>query len=155
MLFIEGARGRDTTVKRRAVLIGMWISGLCFWLLLAYRLNMASQPTEAAETLSPAVIDSGDTPADGGQGGAGEAGRSESIEAGGRKGGGAAPGNCVDVNSADSGGLVALSGIGPVLASRIVTYRKANGPFRKPEDLVGVKGIGPAKLEKIRGRICF
>lgn len=59
----------------------------------------------------------------------------------------------VDVNHADAKELERLTGIGPAIAKRIVEYRKAHGNFTKPDDLIKVKGIGPAKLEKMRGQI--
>lgn len=59
----------------------------------------------------------------------------------------------VDVNHADTKELERLTGIGPAIAKRIVEYRKSHGNFTKPDDLIKVKGIGPAKLEKMRGQI--
>lgn len=56
----------------------------------------------------------------------------------------------VNVNAADAGALVALNGVGPVLAERIVDYRDEHGSFQAIEDLLNVSGIGPAMLEKIR-----
>jgi competence protein ComEA len=64
-------------------------------------------------------------------------------------------------NSSDSGGVVninrasvteldALPGVGPSTAQAIVDYRTTNGPFGSPEDLLNVKGIGPAKFEAMR-----
>jgi len=41
---------------------------------------------------------------------------------------------------------MALPGIGPVLARRIVEGR----PYARVEDLLKVKGIGPATLERLR-----
>lgn len=61
----------------------------------------------------------------------------------------------INVNTASSKELETLPGIGPVLAQRIVEYRETHGPFRTPEDLLKVKGIGPRKLENIRDRITF
>jgi competence protein ComEA len=46
-----------------------------------------------------------------------------------------------------------LDGIGPVIASRIVAYRKANGPFSTIEDLQKVSGIGVAKFAQIKAKI--
>ena len=56
----------------------------------------------------------------------------------------------LDVNSATALQLERLPGIGPVLAKRIIDYRKRYGPFRHIDDLDKVKGIGPAKLAKLR-----
>ncbi len=63
--------------------------------------------------------------------------------------------NCVAVNTADRGELESLPGIGPVIADRILALRRLDGPFEKPEDLRRVKGIGPARLDKIRDLVCF
>ena len=59
----------------------------------------------------------------------------------------------VDLNQAGLAELDALPGIGPVLAGRILQRRKAHGPFREPEDLLAVPGIGPRLLERLRPRI--
>ena len=61
-----------------------------------------------------------------------------------------APSAPVDINTADREALQTLDGIGPALAERIISYREANGPFRSAEDLLAVKGIGEATLEKFR-----
>lgn len=58
--------------------------------------------------------------------------------------------NLVDINRATAEQLQALPGIGPVLAGRIVAYREQNGPFRSPEDLLAVSGIGPKVLEQLK-----
>jgi len=36
------------------------------------------------------------------------------------------------------------------LAARILESRARDGPFLNPEDLLRVRGIGPATLERIR-----
>jgi competence protein ComEA len=59
----------------------------------------------------------------------------------------------VDLNTATAEQLDALPGIGPATARAIVTHRQANGPFRSVEDLLDVKGIGPAKLEQFRSLV--
>lgn len=57
----------------------------------------------------------------------------------------------VNVNTADAAALAEnLNGVGPKIAAAIVAYRKEHGPFRKVEDLLQVKGIGPKILERIR-----
>lgn len=56
----------------------------------------------------------------------------------------------INVNSADAGALDSLPGIGPVLASRIITWREQNGPFPNIDVLGEVSGIGPTLLERLR-----
>ena len=55
----------------------------------------------------------------------------------------------ININTASSEQLRMLPGIGPVLAERIIAWRDENGPFRAPEELMKVSGIGAAKLEEI------
>ena len=55
----------------------------------------------------------------------------------------------IDLNSAGMDELTALPGIGPTLAQRIMDFRKTNGPFSRPEELLNVNGIGAGKLEAI------
>ena len=59
----------------------------------------------------------------------------------------------LDLNRADAAALAALPGIGPVLAGRIVAHRDIHGPFRRVEDLLAVRGVGPRLLERLRGRV--
>ena len=56
----------------------------------------------------------------------------------------------IDINRAESWLLEALPGIGEVTAQAIVDYRDENGPFRRIEDLLRVKGIGDATFEKMK-----
>jgi len=56
----------------------------------------------------------------------------------------------VDINKATAYDLQKLPGIGPSLAKQIVAYREKHGPFRRPEDLMAVKGIGFKKWKEIR-----
>lgn len=65
----------------------------------------------------------------------------------------ATAGTTVDLNRATAADLIALPGIGPVLAARIVAFRDSAGPFRALADLEQVKGIGPATLARIGGRV--
>lgn len=59
----------------------------------------------------------------------------------------------VSLNAADAGELEKLPGIGPVLAQRIVEYRKTNGPFRDIGELKKVNGIGDSKYNQIKDKI--
>lgn len=59
----------------------------------------------------------------------------------------------VNINTAGAGELEALEGIGPALAQRIVEYREEHGPFQSVDELLEVKGIGEAKLEKFRDSV--
>jgi len=57
-----------------------------------------------------------------------------------------AAGKPVDLNRSDETDLAAIPGIGPALASRIIAFREAQGPFNRVEDLMLVPGIGKKKL---------
>jgi competence ComEA-like helix-hairpin-helix protein len=56
----------------------------------------------------------------------------------------------LDINSADVEDLELLPGIGPAKAAAIVALREELGRFGRVEDLVGVRGIGPRTLEKLK-----
>lgn len=56
----------------------------------------------------------------------------------------------VNVNSASSTQLALLPRVGPSVAERIVDYRKQNGPFKKPEDLMLVQGIGEKTFQLLK-----
>jgi competence protein ComEA len=60
-------------------------------------------------------------------------------------------GPTLNVNTATSGELETLPGIGPAFAQRILAAR----PFKDLEDMARVQGIGPATLEKLKGRVRF
>ena len=60
----------------------------------------------------------------------------------------AAPGT-VNINTATAEQLQSLPGIGQTRAQDIVADRQANGPFRIPEDLMRVTGIGEGTLNEI------
>ena len=61
-----------------------------------------------------------------------------------------APPEPVDVNRATAAELEKVRGIGPVLAARIIAYRDSVGRFANVDALTGVKGVGPAMLERLR-----
>lgn len=60
----------------------------------------------------------------------------------------------VNLNQADADTLVReLKGIGPAKAQAIIDYREQQGAFVSVEELLEVKGIGVATLERLRGQL--
>jgi competence protein ComEA len=60
----------------------------------------------------------------------------------------------VDLNTADATTLQReLAGVGEAKAKAIVTYRESNGPFASVDELLEVKGIGKAILDKNRDKL--
>jgi len=59
----------------------------------------------------------------------------------------------VNINTAGVDELVALPGIGKSYAERIVEYRQKNGPFKKIEDILNVRGIGEKTFDRIKDRL--
>jgi competence protein ComEA len=59
----------------------------------------------------------------------------------------------ININRATARQLDALDGVGPVIAQRIVEYRKINGSFLTIEDLQKVSGIGAAKFAQIKAKV--
>ena len=55
----------------------------------------------------------------------------------------------IDINTSSAAQLDALPGIGPVLAERIVEYRREHGRFAQARDLLDVPGIGDAKFAEL------
>lgn len=80
----------------------------------------SSQPTQAAEQITPT--------------------HSDKQTVMGRK---------MNINTATAEELDALPGIGPVIAQRIVDYRRANGTFKDVSELIYVSGVGEKKLDAI------
>ena len=52
----------------------------------------------------------------------------------------------INLNAADSEDLQTLPGIGPAAAQAILDYREKNGPFRFPEELMDIPGIGQKRF---------
>ena len=65
----------------------------------------------------------------------------------------AVKGEKVDLNLASGRQLESLPGIGPALAQRIIDHRKKNGPFKRIEDLMNVRGIGEKKFLQLENEI--
>jgi competence protein ComEA len=105
------------------------------------RLNLAAVVSDGQRLYVPRVGESAPPVAVGPEGSAAATG------AGGATGGPAVP---LDLNQATETELDVLPGVGPSTAAAIVAHREANGPFRRVDDLLEVRGIGPAKLEALR-----
>jgi competence protein ComEA len=56
----------------------------------------------------------------------------------------------VNINTADLEALIALPGIGPALARRIIAYRRQHGPFTSIDQLIDIQGIGPRNIDEFR-----
>jgi competence protein ComEA len=59
----------------------------------------------------------------------------------------------VNINEASKAELMTLAGVGAGTADRIIAHRTSNGPFKRPQDLEKVAGVGKGVLEKNAGRI--
>jgi competence ComEA-like helix-hairpin-helix protein len=67
------------------------------------------------------------------------------------RGGGVGAGELVvDLNRAGVGELVQISGVGPVLAARLVARRDSLGGYREWSEVDAVAGVGPAMLLKLQ-----
>lgn len=59
----------------------------------------------------------------------------------------------VSLNQADAEKLMTLPGIGPAMADNIIAYRREHGAFTSIDELQKVKGIGPAKFQKLKDQV--
>ncbi len=59
----------------------------------------------------------------------------------------------VNINTADEKVLMTIPGIGPSKAAAIIQYRTDQGPFKSPESLMEVSGIGQKTFEKLESQI--
>jgi len=60
------------------------------------------------------------------------------------------PAHPVNINTASAAELQKLPGIGPATARSIVRYRERNGPFRRVEELLIIRGISRSRLKALR-----
>ena len=59
----------------------------------------------------------------------------------------------LNINTASASDFEALPGIGAKTAARIVEYRQKNGPFKKIEELMNVRGVGEKSFLKLKPQI--
>jgi competence protein ComEA len=59
----------------------------------------------------------------------------------------------ININKASIEELIQLKRIGPKHAKRIIDYREKNGPFKNPQDIMKVKGIGEKTYELNKDQI--
>ena len=60
----------------------------------------------------------------------------------------------VNINAASKADLMKLDGVGAGAAQKIIAYRRADGPFKRPQDLAKVDGLAAkGVLDKNAGRI--
>ena len=59
----------------------------------------------------------------------------------------------VNINSADPAQMALLPRVGPSLAQKILDYRQAHGAFHSLAELDAVPGIGPARIEQLKGLV--
>ncbi|KQS22430.1 ComEA family DNA-binding protein [Frigoribacterium sp. Leaf186] len=109
--------------------------------------NLARPLVDGEQLRVPAVGEVVDGSPAGGGPGAGAGG------GGGGAAGGAGVDGVVDLNLADDAALQTLPGVGPATAAAILAWRDENGRFRSVDDLLGVPGIGPKTLEKLRDQV--
>jgi competence protein ComEA len=62
------------------------------------------------------------------------------------------PGERIDLNRATVAELMRLPGVGERKAKAIVE-RRQKAPFKRPEEVVQVKGLGPAWFQKVKANL--
>lgn len=56
----------------------------------------------------------------------------------------------ININTADVSGLTKLPGVGRSIAERIIQHRNENGPFKRIEDIMNVRGIGSGRFNSFK-----
>lgn len=105
-----------------------------------HQLNLAARVSDGDRVYVPRI----------GEVTTGEAGAGQADGAGPGAGAVASQGGKLDLNTATQAQLEDLPGVGPATASAILDERKRRGRFKSVEELLDVRGIGPAKLDQIR-----
>jgi competence protein ComEA len=112
-----------------------------------HALALASGLVDGQRVYVPAIGETQERPSPVASGGSGTAGLPPTGSVGG------APTGPLDLNRATAAELDGLPGVGPATAAAIIAHRDQNGPFGSVDDLLKVRGIGPAKLDAIRGLV--
>ena len=63
------------------------------------------------------------------------------------------PARRTNINTAPAEELEMLPGIGKALAQRIIEHRETNGPFRRPEHLIIVRGLSEKRFRALKNLI--
>src|SRR5262245_39821888 len=84
---------------------------------------------------------------------AGQPGRAAAQSTAGRASARPAASGPININTAAAADLEGLPGIGAKTAARIIEYRQKNGPFKKVEDLMNVRGIGEKNFLKLKSQL--
>ncbi len=59
-------------------------------------------------------------------------------------------GDAVDINAANQETLMSIKGIGEKRAAAIIAYRDQHGRFKSVDELIDVRGVSEALVEKSR-----
>ncbi|MDX6722412.1 MAG: competence protein ComEA [Solirubrobacteraceae bacterium] len=108
-------------------------------------INLAAKVADGQQVVVPARAPTAPTAP--GSGPSADAGAAAAAAAG------PVTGAPVSLNSATAEQLDTLTGVGPATASKIIEYRTKTGGFRSVDDLAQVPGIGPKRMESLRGQV--
>ncbi len=61
-----------------------------------------------------------------------------------------APAHAINLNTASATELMQLPHIGQQTAERIVLFRKEHGRFKRPEEVMNVKGVGETSFARLK-----
>lgn len=119
--------------------------------------NLARPLTDGEQVYIPAVGEPGRSasgaPSSGGRATGSRPPGTSGPGASSRGAGGPSGTNAIDLNTADAPTLESLPGVGPVLADRIVQWRRQHGRFTSVEELAEVPGIGDKLLARISPQV--
>jgi competence ComEA-like helix-hairpin-helix protein len=55
----------------------------------------------------------------------------------------------ININTAEAEELMRIPGIGPALAARMVEYRRKHGRFKRPQEIIIVRGMSAKRYRQI------